>query len=253
MVLLPCVKVHTKHDFTLEDQCATRGCSITPPLFHGEALCHRPSVASVHLKVLTFAKMLLSCWSRSVRPSCDLTCTLSVRQRSAENTEKKKKISAAEKKASVRVGSREEVNWSFLAPPPHHRAFPGMNWSKSMSFYVKTIPDQAGTHPVLRFSPTVLALKRPEPHTYSRYGGVSERVNSSIKMSATSLRRRRIIWHPPLLSAGSCAGRETCSKAWRGNRRSSPGLHLRPGVSTAEDRGSRKSRQSDRQKEKEKT
>ena len=54
MVLFPYVKVHTKHDFTLEDQSATRGCPITPPRCHGEALCHSLSGASVHLKVLMF-------------------------------------------------------------------------------------------------------------------------------------------------------------------------------------------------------
>ena len=41
-----------------------------------------------------------------------------------------------------------------------------------------------------------------------------------------------MIWHPPLLCAGSCAGRETCSRAWRKNHHSSPGLHLRPGPSS---------------------
>lgn len=41
--------------------------------------------------------------------------------------------------------------------------------------------------------------------------------------------------HPPLLCVGSCAGRETCSRAWRKTRHSSPGLHLRPGPRTGEE------------------
>lgn len=40
-----------------------------------------------------------------------------------------------------------------------------------------------------------------------------------------------MIWHSPLLCVGSCAGQETCSRAWRKNHHSSPGLHLRPGPS----------------------
>ncbi len=45
-----------------------------------------------------------------------------------------------------------------------------------------------------------------------------------------------MIWRPPLLlSGGSCAGQETCSRAWRKNRHSSPGLHLRSGSSTGEE------------------
>ncbi len=81
------------YTFTLEDQSATRGCPLSPPLFHGDVLCHCPTVASVHVKVLMFVwvKMLASYSSPPVHPSCELTRTLSVRQRSAENTEKKRK------------------------------------------------------------------------------------------------------------------------------------------------------------------
>lgn len=45
-----------------------------------------------------------------------------------------------------------------------------------------------------------------------------------------SLRRQSVIWNPPLLCAGSCAGLVTCSTAWRKSHHSSPGLHLRPGT-----------------------
>lgn len=131
------------YTFTLEDQSATRGCPISPPLFHGDALCHSPSVASVQFKVLMFVwvKMLVSYSFQLVRPSCELTCTPSVRQRSAENTEKKKEkknISVAEEKASIWVGSREEVNRGLFVVP---HAFSLRNLSKSMSFHVKAITD----------------------------------------------------------------------------------------------------------------
>lgn len=53
-----------------------------------------------------------------------------------------------------------------------------------MSFHVQAIPDQAGMYPVLMFSPTVLALKCPDPNTYSRYREVSERVKVAVKVAA---------------------------------------------------------------------
>lgn len=40
-----------------------------------------------------------------------------------------------------------------------------------------------------------------------------------------------MIWHSRVLCVGSCAGQETCSRAWRKNHHSSPGLHLNPGPS----------------------
>lgn len=92
MVRLPYVKVHTLlHEKTKVRQEGAP--LISPPRLHGDALCHSPSVASVHVKVLmsVWVKMLGSYSSQLVRTSCELTRTLSVRQRSAENTEKKKK------------------------------------------------------------------------------------------------------------------------------------------------------------------
>lgn len=70
-----------------------------------------------------------------------------------------------------------------------------------MSFHVHIIPAQAGTHPVLMFSPTVLALKCPDSHTYSRYGEVSERVSGLVKwlhiaQEAASSALRRILCRP---------------------------------------------------------
>lgn len=61
-----------------------------------------------------------------------------------------------------------------------------------------------------------------------------------------------MIWHPHLLCAGSCAGQETCSRAWRKNHHSSPGLRLRPGPNTGEGRaGIEDNAQGDSQEEKE--
>lgn len=132
--------------------------------------------AIVHQWQLYMFKVLMSVWvkmlgsysSQLVRTSCELTRTLSVRQRSAENTEKKKRKknrSVAEKKGKYLSWLKRGSKQSSFSCPPH--AFSVRNWSKSMSFHVQAIPDQAGMHPVLIFSPTVLALKRPEPpHTH---------------------------------------------------------------------------------------
>lgn len=141
-----------------------------------------------------------------------------------------------EKKASIWVGSREEVNRGLFLVP---HAFSVKNWHTSMSFHVHAIPDQAGMHPVSMFSPTVLALKRPDPptHTHTHRVDMEKWVRESAiqKIGCTLLRRQCLVLHPLLLCVGSCAGRETCSRAWRKTRHSSPGLHLRPGPSTGEE------------------
>lgn len=105
----------------------------------GDALRHGPSVASVHFKVLMFVLF------QFVHPSCQLTSTLSVRQRSAENTEKKEKKkeqnSVAEKKGKY-LELAQERKWTkvfFLVP----RACSVRNWSKSMSCHVQVIQEQA--------------------------------------------------------------------------------------------------------------
>lgn len=98
--------------------------------------------------------------------------TLSIRQRSAENTEKKE---CGRKKGKYlswlkRGSERRSFFYSRLA-------FPVRNLGKSKSFHVQVIPDQAGMHTVLMFSPTVLALKCPDPCTCSRYGEVSKELS----------------------------------------------------------------------------
>lgn len=142
-----CESAYKTWFYTRRPKCDKRVPHKSTMFYNGDALCQSPSVASVHFKVLMFVwiKMLVSYSSQPLHPSCDLTRTLSVRQRSAENTKKKRKKEqkCGRKKASIWVGSRKEVIRSrFLVP----RAFSVRNLSKSMSFHVQVIPDQAGMH-----------------------------------------------------------------------------------------------------------
>lgn len=113
----PYVKVHTKHDFTLEDQSATRGC------FHNCTSSSRRSALVRQWRLYMLRSLRLSMQRCSyhiqpVRPSCELTYTLPVRQRSAEDTEKGKKTSAAEKKGKYLSRPRRGSKLVFLVPPP---------------------------------------------------------------------------------------------------------------------------------------
>lgn len=140
-----CESAYKTWFYTRRPKCDKRVPRKSTLFYNGDALWHCQSVAFVHFKVLMFVwiKMLVSYLSMPLHPSCDLTHTLSVRQRSTENTEKKKRTEVWQKKASIWVGSRWEVIRSrFLVP----RAFSVKNLSKSMSFHVQVIPDQAGMH-----------------------------------------------------------------------------------------------------------
>lgn len=121
------------YTFTLEDRSATRGCPISSPLFHVE-LSHSSLVASVHVSVHMFVqvKLFTSYSSEPVHPSCKFTHTLSVRQRSAENTEKKKKKknkSVAEKRQISELA--QERKWTEVFSLVLF-AFSLKNWSMSV-------------------------------------------------------------------------------------------------------------------------
>lgn len=114
-------------------------------------------MASVHVKVLLFvrAKTLVSC-------SCD-TYPLSKAEVSREYREKEEKErKRGRKKASIWVGSGQEVNRGLVLVL---YAFSGKSVSWE-SAHVQAILDQAGMHPVLINSPTALALKHPDPPTH---------------------------------------------------------------------------------------
>lgn len=138
-----------------------------------------------------------------VHPSCELTCTLSVRQRSAENTDEKmtKKHKSVAEKRQVSELARER-KWTVILVP---YAFSARTRSNSMSFHAQVIPDRlGGVHPVSMFSPTVLALERPDPHAHGRYGEASQRAKSLVKcitqeaaqVLAPSSPLRRILCRP---------------------------------------------------------
>lgn len=51
-------------------------------------------------------------------------------------------------------------------------------------------------------------------------------VVGSVSVWVPCLKKQRAVWHRALPCVGSCAGQETCSRAWRRYHHSSPGPHL---------------------------
>lgn len=71
----------------------------------------------------------------------------------------KKHKSVAEKRQVSELA--RERKWTVILVP---YAFSARTRSNSMSFHAQVIPDRlGGVHPVSMFSPTVLALERPDP------------------------------------------------------------------------------------------
>lgn len=122
------------------------------------------------------------------------------------------------RKTYTHVGEEEKAS---IYPTP---SLPGTDGTTCPSM------SRSGMHPVPHVS---LYSAQTPGRTPGRTGDMETRARViSLVINCASLRRQHIIWNLLLLCAGSCASQETCSRAERKNRHSSPGLHLRPGPGT---------------------